>query len=218
MSFEVDNNYEWATHQPLIKAVLEVYKPGFILELGAGYHSTLVFKEYSRELKPGGFVSIDDNKEWLGYLNDVYKTNIQWHDTGMLNANVLYSDLTAKQKAELVSFYNSIEIPNAFLKLLFVDHFTSGRFIAISELKDKFELIIFHDCQPEGQSQFSYDLISYDGFETYYLKSETSWTCVMIKSDIYEGLKELTKAIQPYLFEFKMKYPEIPYMVLTDKY
>jgi hypothetical protein len=213
MAFEVDNNYEWATHQPLIKAVLKVFNPNFILELGAGYHSTLIFKDH-----PAEFMSIDDNKEWVDYLNITYGTKILWHNTGFENNNIHYKDLTPYQKSSLAYSYCSLALPGTYKSLLFVDHFTCGRFIAINELKDRFDFIIFHDCQPEGQREFSYDLLNYEGFKTYYLKSQTSWTCLMVNEMLDKGIDPLLEAIQPFLFEFKMKYPEIPYMELTDKF
>ena len=42
--------YEWSTHQPLIRAVMEQYKPTFVLELGCGDNSTPIFLEYKTKL------------------------------------------------------------------------------------------------------------------------------------------------------------------------
>lgn len=212
MSFTVDNNYEWATHQPLLKAVLKLYKPEFALELGAGFHSTLALKEAGIN-----YLSIDDDKEWAGYMVDAYKTNVVWHDTGMKNSNMPFTDLKIGEIEKLADYYKAIPI-EVKKNILFVDHFTCGRIIAINTLKSKFDAIIFHDCQPEGQKAFSYDLIDYKGWNDYYLKSISSWTCFMVKQTKDKGFSQLREIIQPFLFEFKMKYPEIPYMELTDQY
>ena len=213
MDFHVDNNYEWATHKPVIKAVLQLYKPDFAIELGAGYHSTLTLKDSGIR-----FVSIDDNKEWVDYLFTVYKADVKFHDTGLVNAEISFDKLTPLQRFDLIDFYNDIEIPENGLKLLFIDHFSCGRFIAINTLQPKVDMIIFHDSQPEGQVMFAYDKIDYSGWNIYVLKSPTSWTTLMVKKEIDKGYDELQQALQPWLFEFKMKYPEIPYMELFDKY
>lgn len=214
MSFDVDNHYSWATHQPMIKAVMDLLKPDFVMELGSGYHSTLVFKDYWVKL-----LSIDDNKEWVDYLNITYNLDIVWHQTGIENANIKYTDLPKEDRDKLHSFYKGLLKELSHKKnLLFVDNFTSGRYPAIKELKDYFWAVIYHDCQPEGIEQFSYNLIDPKGFNRYYLKSEASWTCLMIHTQADPGLKKLKKAIQPWLIEFKMKYPELPYMILTKNY
>ena len=43
----IATGYEWATHQSVIRAAMEVYKPQYILELGPGVYSTPVFLEYN---------------------------------------------------------------------------------------------------------------------------------------------------------------------------
>jgi hypothetical protein len=83
--------------------------------------------------------------------------------------------------------------------------------VAINTLKDKFDLIIFHDCQPEGLIMYSYDQVKTNGFKMKFLKSPTSWTALMYKEE-----RELN--IQKYIDEYLKDWPEAEPMTLTNEY
>lgn len=202
-------HYEWSTHIPIIRAVMELYKPNFVLELGTGINSTPVFLEYKTRL-----MSIENDPAWMEYVKDKLKTEIILHDLHGIQIGAHLSELTNDQKADMVSYYSGLRLPNLKPKLLFVDQFTSCRTISINTLGDKFDLIIYHDCQPDGIKWYDYDLINLKGFVTYYLKTPTSWTAFMVRDD--KGFELLDNAIKPHIQNYMKEYPDVEMMELWN--
>lgn len=186
----IASGFEWATHQPLIRAVMDIYKPKFVLELGIGLYSTPVFFEYRTE-----YLGIENNKEWIDEMGKKYINSFIYHDLGEITEGTGYSELTEKQKQEIVSFYQKLNIYGPGLRLLFVDQFTSCRTISINTLKDKFDLIIYHDSESIEVNR--YDLIDFTGFRRYILKTNKTCTTLMVKE------KQLNETIQPYIKVFQ---------------
>ena len=210
---DINSNYAYATHQPLIRAAIECYAPKFALELGTGDYSTPVFTEYDLQL-----LSIENDGEWIEYVKSKYGlADILYRNLGDIKIGTELGEFTDIQKAEIINFYDTLEIPELKPNLLFVDQFTSCRALSVNSLKEKFDLIIYHDCESAGFAHFSYDHIKDDGFNKYFLKSPLSWTCLMISKDKDKGYEELSNKIQPYISEFKMEY-SLGYMELTNKY
>jgi hypothetical protein len=190
-------NYQWATHQPLIQGVLKLYEPKFILELGTGYNSTPLFQGY-------GYIGVENDLEWIKEIHKKYYMQIIHHDLD-------------RQTVSLEDYYKAISLPNEFPRLLFVDNYESCRLIAINALRDRFDLIIFHDCEPEPGARVNhYDMIDSAGFSVYFLKTPSNWTGLMVRHD--KGFDELLKSVNPYIDEFKQKHPEMEWMRLANLY
>jgi len=199
---EFYKGYESSTHQPLVKAVLEAYSPEFVLELGIGDYSTPLFASTS-------YVGIENNIAWINRMRVKFPDlHFIYHKVNFDIADKLES-LSDEQKEGLGLFYSSVMVPRP--NLLFVDNYTASRTIAINALKDRFDLIIFHDCQPEGAMVYRYDLIETEGFKMKYLKSPTSWTALM-----YRVEKDLN--IEPYIDEYLKEWPDAAPMILKDRY
>ena len=193
----IGKEWIWASHQPLIKGVLELYDPKFVLELGIGENSTPLF--HGR-----GYLGIENNEEWIKEIHKKYYMQIIHHDLD-------------KQTISLEQYYKEIIIPNESPRLLFVDNYESCRMIAINTLRDKFDFIIFHDCEPEPGARINrYNMINSEGFNVYFLKTSANWTGLMIRND--KGFDELLKAVNPYIKEFKKDHPEVKTMYLDNHY
>jgi hypothetical protein len=207
----IENNFEWATHQPLIKVIGELYKPKFILELGSGDNSTPLFMKYNSTL-----ISIDNNKEWIDRLKEKYNIDVVFHNLGKIKIEDHLNDLTNNQRSSITKYYKNIEIPNLKPNLLFVDNYTSCRTLAINTIGSKFDIIMFHDCQPSGIPYYAYNLIAIQGiYNIYILRTRISWTSVFIRNKIDEGFNKLNKMIQPYIEEFKNEYNDCGVMELV---
>lgn len=201
----IAKGYEWETHQPLIRAVMDLYKPSFVLELGAGYYSTPVFMEYEMT-----FMTIDNNKEWCNIMSRDFGINVIFHDLGEIPEGWVYNRLNAEQRHEIISYYRNLEIPDCN-NLLFVDNFSSCRMLAINTLRDKFNMIIYHDS--ESLEVNSFDLVNKEGFKGYTLQTSGPCTTLLIKED--KGLGELQEVIEPYIVTFLNKYPNCTLMKLV---
>ncbi|MCJ7447908.1 MAG: hypothetical protein MUO72_09455 [Bacteroidales bacterium] len=211
---EIVDSYQWSSHQPLIKAVMELYVPKFVLELGIGIYSTPVFLEY--DIKHLG---VESNKEWIDHIQGIYKgINVLYHDVGEITIGMRLKELTESQKAEICFYYTNIKIPDLKPNLLFVDQYISCRTMSINMIGEKFDIVIYHDCEPAGIIAYDYNLIDVKGFNTYYLKTTGSWTAIMIKQEIDKGFNELQRIIIPIIEKYKIGYAETFFMELTDKY
>ena len=203
------NNYDgwqWKTHQPIIRAVMEFYKPRFVLEIGIGMNSTPVFYEY-----PTFLVGIENDYEWFLYMKKKYPIQLFHHqlDEGIGIATKLQW-LTQKQKDNIYNYYTGITLPIIKPNLLFVDQWTCNRTLSINALKDKFDLIIYHDCQPweSGIPEYEYNLINFEGFNVYFLRNCDNWTGLMIRKEFDKGMKSLRQMIIPHILAFRDKYPD----------
>jgi len=211
---EIVNSFQWSSHQPLIRAAMELYVPKFVLELGIGIHSTPIFLEYNTK-----YLGIESNKNWIDHIRGIYEgINVLHHDVGELTLDIHLKDLTEVQKSEIYFYYANIKIPDLKPNLLFMDQYISCRTIAINTISEKFDIVIYHDCEPAGIIAYDYNLINVKGFNTYYLKSSDSWTAIMINQEGDKCFNELQRTIIPFIEIYKTKFPNCTYMELTDKY
>jgi hypothetical protein len=196
-NMEIGKTWQWASHQPLIKGVLDLYKPQFVLELGVGENSTPLFKGYA-------YHGIENNPDWIDLIRQKYDIAITFHDLD-------------KQTTPLAEYYGSIALPMLFPRLLFVDNYESCRMIAINTLRDRFDLIIFHDCEPEPGARINhYEMINSEGFMVYFLKTPANWTALMVRDDF--GFAELLQAVNPHIANFKKLHPEMQWMRMSNRY
>jgi len=191
----------WASHQPLIKSVMEFYKPKFVLELGVGNFSTPEF------LKGNDYLGIENDAKWIDIIKNKFQNiNIIHHDLGSdIQASTKYTSLSQNQINKYIDFYNKIPIPNLEPKLLFVDQFTCVRALSLNALADKFDIIIYHDSEPNAIAWYNYDLINVKDFKKYHLKTDVVWTTLLIKNFDFEIVDVINKNIK----EFKIKYSDM---------
>lgn len=175
--------HEASTHIPVLRAVIRDYNPLFVLELGIGIYSTPV-------LVKSNYVGIENNSEWIGRIKTLFPdADIRHHETD-IKRGTFPKELNREQIGEITIYYRSLVIPDIHPNFLFVDNYAAFRTIAINELRDKFDIIAYHDCQPEVTG-YEYDKVNKEGFNSYYLKSPTSWTCLMVRMDIDKGKLDL---------------------------
>lgn len=192
------SNYGWATHQPLIKAVLQSYKIKFILELGAGFDSTPIFLESKVK-----FLSIENDFEWVKAILKKYpEANIQYHDC-RLRQGVIYNKTYQYQKDIIAEYYNRLDIPIPKPKLLFVDNFAACRLIALNTLGHKFDFIIYHDSHCRG---YAYHKINLTGYKKFELFTELSNAVLLVKDGINTDL--LLPEFDRQIKEFQLKNPD----------
>jgi hypothetical protein len=201
--------FNWSTHQPLIMAAMELYTPKFVLELGIGEFSTPLFKQRAPEL-----LSVENNQEWIAHMKTRYpELHIIHHDLkGKIHIGTPLTELTKADRLQLFEFYLRLPIPPG-RKLLFCDQYTATRTISIIALKDRFDLIIYHDS--EEAPLYDYDLINTFGFNSYILKSPVSWTTMMVRKTIDKGPELLRINLKDRILEYLALNPECKFMELT---
>jgi len=198
-NMEIGKTWEWASHQPLIIGTLNLYKPQYVLELGIGENSTPLFSGLN-------YLGIENNKEWIEKMEKITVMNFVWHDLD-------------HEQMPLAIYYNTIPIGKEQPRLLFVDNYETCRMIAINTLRDKFDLILFHDCEPEPGARINhYEMINSEGFNVYFLKTSANWTGIMIKAECDLGFDKLLQFVNPEINKFKNHHPEMKSMRLANKY
>lgn len=207
MNIESDDLYAYSTHQPLIQAVLNLYKPQFVLELGAGLHSTPLFKGTN-------YLGIENDRQWIDVIKKEFGVDITFHDLGDIGISTYLHQMTEAQKEFIRNYYLSLDLPDIKPNLLFIDSYPSCRAIAMNTLRDKFDLMIFHDAEPGTFQVDGYDTVNMEGFNTYYLKTSANWTGLMVKED--KGFELLKAVISPIIAQYLTKHQRITKMWLDN--
>ncbi len=204
---KIITDWEWNTHQPLLKMLIEVIGPKLIVELGTGiFSSPIFFKSNAEKL-----FFIDNDEKWL---EKIQKENIsdsrcifRFHNLGdKIIISTPVSDLKEvefkKIQTYYVNFSKEIDLERHAPKLLFVDHFRCARALAINSMFNSFDVIAYHDSQsPNGTLHYQYffDKEIYKKFNLFCLKTSTSWTHVFIRKTFHSLEKELFQKIQPHI-------------------
>lgn len=192
----IATGYEWATHQPVIRAAMEIYKPEYILELGPGVYSTPVFLEYDSL-----YSCIENDAAWIIYLEEQFGIDVIHHDLGNITADITFDELNFEQKKEIINYYSAIKIPNEHPRLLFVDQYCACRALSINTLRGEFDIIIYHDSELKVNR---YDKIMNNGFIRYQLSTDRNCTMLMTKIN----RPEIEIMIIPFIESFMHEYPD----------
>lgn len=201
-----NNNWEWSSHQPVIRTVMTYFKPKFILELGCGDFSTPTFHEFDFDL----MVSVENNIEWGNKVAEKYEKDnfiVFHHDLGEgIKNGTLLSELTEEQKNKIEKDYKEMRYGLSIKgdpTVLFVDHYACVRTLAINIMCKYFDIIIYHDCQPEGVKLYEYefgkDLNFYRHFE---YRTPISWTGIFIDKNFDFNLNKVKDLLRIYTKEY----------------
>jgi hypothetical protein len=199
---------EWTSHQPLIQSVMDFYKPKFILELGMGNFSTPFFIN-----KGATYLGIENDEKWIEHLKEnLGDMNTIFHNLGPnIKLGTHLYEISDEMKSSITEFYRNLIFPEDKPNLLFVDQYTCCRTLSLNALGNKFDIIMYHDCQPAGITWYNYNLINLQGFQIFTLKSDISWTRLMVK----EYSEDFINVIQPYIEQYKKNNPDIRTMQFT---
>jgi hypothetical protein len=181
------------SHLPMLKAVLKLYEPKYILELGIGLISTPLLSQYN-------YQGIENDRRWIERFPGL---NVMYHDVGDIGNYTRLSELSEEQKMRIVLYYWKLNIPQLHPNLLFVDNYSACRSLAISTLKYAFDVIVFHDCETKTFEINGYDKVNMAGFNVRYLRTSTNWTGIMCRED-----KGIADAIKSFIDEFNIEYPD----------
>jgi hypothetical protein len=202
---QIDYDYAWSTHQPLLKAALETFNPKLIVELGMGIFSTPLFIDNLSEK----LICIENDEEWYyhmkGIFDDAHDMRLNKLTDGVTSLT-FPKQLNSDQRKSITDYYKSLSLEIQSYKFapkfLFVDNFTCCRTIAINTLYNDFDIIAYHDCQPEGIRWYEYYFIEAlkKEFNNYLLKTPKSWTGIFIKNNL--DVVGLCNSIVPFINQY----------------
>ena len=194
-------DYAWSTHVPLIKLLLSMFKPQFVLELGMGYYSTPLFLKHKSER-----MFIENSQEWINEMG-LNNENVLLHKTTVANQDIPISGITIKEKDEIRKYYYELReniIQKREPRLLFVDNYSCCRALAINILYRAFDLIIYHDCEPQSIARNNYifedDLI--ENYAHYKLVTPRTWAGCFISNKFEYTEEILQMRIEPIIMEY----------------
>lgn len=191
--------FSMGSHLPVLGAILEVFKPEGIMELGAGIKSTPLLYNYGKKL-----VSIESDKEWVDVVRAKTGSRENFklvhHEIGHdMHRKAKYPSFTKEITKECVAFYNKFLDDD--LDFLFVDHVSGLRPIALMYLYKHFKIVAFHDVQDwayrydvfyskEGLVPKNYLHLNFESF--------VSHTGILIHHDHRHLVEEFDKALRKY--------------------
>lgn len=159
------------SHVPVVKEILSKYNPDFVLELGIGKFSTPLF--IGRD-----YLGVENNIEWFNYIWDLYPDmKFMYHNVEPIQVSDDPRLLTEEQIADISQFYKSLPIRKHNKSLLFVDQYAALRALSINILRDKFDIIIYHDSECR---YYDYDRVDKEGFKVSVYGDKVQ-TAVMIR-------------------------------------
>lgn len=182
---DVQTTWWWSSHSPLILAAVETFHPTFILELGSGQYSTPVF-----DVAAVPVWSIENDAQWLTRtkqsVSRTTKITFIHHDLGPgIHITTKPFELSDSQREHIAEYYATLvtQVPESSRKLAFVDQFTAARTLSINALLNHFEVIIYHDCEPEGIPWYEYyfDDTKTCAYDHYTFKTPKVWTGIFVK-------------------------------------
>jgi len=205
---KIANEYAWSTHSPMNKALIELFKPKLIVEMGTGLHSTPLFLESTAEK----LFFIENDMQWIEHI----KSNFNFDDRceiiyqhlgeGIINSTK-NRELSSAQRTDIANYYKTfatkINSIDTQLKFLFVDHFASARTSAINNMFDSFDVIVYHDCEPKGIKWYEYRFLEsvYQQYDNFILTCPAAWTGCFIKKSL-NAETNLRNIIKPHINEY----------------
>jgi len=203
----ITNDYTWSSHRPLLKAIVEDLSPELIVEIGLGNFSTPIL--HNDKVKK--YFGIENDKEWYEYIINNFKfskhSEVIHHNIN-LNKAVFPKQLTETQRTDIANYYANFSkvvsvYENYKNKMLFVDNHTCCRTLAINNLASNFDIIVYHDCEPDGIKWYEYYFGEFvKDYNHYYLKTPIAWTGMFIKECINHDLYSvIEKHITTYRLE-----------------
>lgn len=204
-TFLTDKNFTLGTHQPVIKAVLEIFNPSGILELGAGLKSTPIFYKHNSNV-----VSIESDKDWYekvkGSIGNRRMFNLVYHRIGHgVNTKTKYPNITNVVTNECLAFYDKYIDNN--MEFLFVDHVSGLRVITLRAIFDRFKIVAYHDAQHPG---YFFELLKKEdlsGYKHLMYKSLGVFTGILISNEYSNKMvQKFNTALEKYGKEYCHKF------------
>lgn len=145
----------WGSHQPVLKAVLEVLKPNSAIECGCGDYSTPFLQKVPK------LITIEHDSRWAEKMRVQYPLSTHRWLIKTFNAKnpTRIDELPAGEFKKICDYYENLEKDFDAFDLLFVDTFTVCRVPAVFSLGGISEYIIIHDLEPPGPEVYQWEML-----------------------------------------------------------
>ncbi len=199
-------SFKYGTHRPVLQALLEVFQPHGVLELGAGTVSTPLFYDYGKKL-----ISIETNDQWIqalaGAFPDRENFTLIHHPLANISERTRIGAISKQVKDECVKFYAGVIARNPELDLLFIDHVSGLRACTLAALFPRFDFVVYHDAEDRG---YGYDLLEQHDTSSHYhfvLQTLVPHTGFLIRKSFGNRLAQFKRVLDVHAKEyFSLQY------------
>lgn len=178
--------FKWSSHKPVLLAALDLFKPRLILELGVGNFSTPVLIDSPADRT----IHVENDGSWLAMVQEQHGdhtgSEFMHHSLPFyVTKSTRAQDVDPATLQSAQEFYQDLKqqmtTPSC---LIFVDHFTCLRTLAINTLFSAADCLIYHDAEtPEVYDYQRIDQSSPD-FDRFVLKTPSSWTGFWVRRSV----------------------------------
>lgn len=183
----------WGSHQPVLKAVLEILKPLSVVECGCGYFSTPLMHSHSSQL-----LILEHDSFWAHRMMKEFPKALDKHLWKVFpisgHNGTKIEELPGEEVQRIKAFYEQVMREIKSFDLLFVDTYCCARVLAFQILQSKASFIILHDVEPLSIPWYGYHQLEEDlkGWEQYLFRPEgcinqahkIPWTLLCAKQEI----------------------------------
>lgn len=141
----IREKFDWGSHIPLNKSLLEIFDVSGVVELGIGHYSTGTFIDSGVKK----LLSIETDKSWIANIIKKYPEDDNhkyfYHETFDVLRGTPRWKVPKQTHEKNISLYKSLNTSE--YNFLFVDNIASLRRDALEILHNKFDIVVFHDTQ-----------------------------------------------------------------------
>jgi hypothetical protein len=204
----IHNDYAWGTHKPVLSTILEYFgsKLDVIVESGVGIHSTPLLNCIEK------YVGIENDAQWFENLIKGIEIGQLIHFPVKFRAGESVNRVSKAELKRIENWYNELEIPEGKLKLLFVDGFSATRAACINSLKDKVDIIVFHDAQIVSDFWYGYTKVKWPEGSLNYLTSPKAWTGFFTKAGLEINWTTFIQILTKHKEAFMLKNKDCTFM------
>jgi predicted O-methyltransferase YrrM len=180
--------YQWGSHRPLIKTIMEVLTPKHVLEIGLGLFSTPLIYKYNTKL-----TCIESDYNWISKVLEKLPMKKGFkviHHNIKLSYKKTYEQVDQKIKDEAVEFYKKFLTPD--MDFLFVDHIGALRVDTVMNLYKRFPIIAYHDAEETSDKYYYYHLF----------KPTEEYTHKINETPTYQTGYAIHKKFEPFMKKF----------------
>lgn len=150
----------WGSHEPVLLAAIDIFRPDGALELGAGSYSTRLLFERIQSV-----TSIEADQAWIERLRadglaETGKQRLVYHPLPGFRRAVKPHEVPKNTLNEATKFYLRHSPSN--MDLLFVDCYAGFRRRALEDLHKFFDVCIYHDAEPKADQHYGFSSMKID--------------------------------------------------------
>lgn len=161
MTLETEQHVEqtWGSHQPVLRAVLEVLEPEEAIELGCGNYSTPHLQACV-----GDLLTVEHDPNWATKILQKHpaRDGHKWivHPFRCENATAI-ADLPEGEWEAINDFYKSLAATMTHCDFLFVDTFRAARVPAVLKMAKLADVVLLHDLEGNSPQYYEYDRLGH---------------------------------------------------------